>query len=374
MKHLTFFIILLLPISIFAQLSVSGYATQQLGLESNPLRNPASLLDNNGNPLDTLDLAPTTFSSYSRLYVKSVYKWDKASFTIKPRLTYRYYPAYDVANYFKADINQQFMYKPNKKWKFYQSFLFRSSQRQGAEQIEDLFSIPRSYNRYRLGIEAVYKLNRYWYFNTGVAGLSNQFQTEEDQINYYRALEATAGVKRKFKKGNKLRQITLDMSLQRRAWEIGTESEEEDEEDFNFTLMHYYNIAVSTELQLNDGWSWSPMLRFNGRKSENAKQNWHSFTLGSDLQWAKDKWLVKWQSRIYNRSFPNLIPLQEVLTPLEYVYFRNMLTVEYQATDYLALMATIQDLRRTSTFENEQRIPFRAYQNTYFGFGVKISF
>ena len=149
------------------------------------------------NPLDTLDLAPTTFISYSRLYVKSVYKWDKASFTIKPRLTYRYYPAYDVANYFKADINQQFMYKPNKKWKFYETFLFRSSQRQGAEQIEDLFSIPRSYNRYRLGLEAAYKLNRYWYFNTGVAGLSNQFQTAEDKINYYRALEATAQCQKK---------------------------------------------------------------------------------------------------------------------------------------------------------------------------------
>ena len=206
MKHLTFFIILCLPVYLFAQLSVSGYATQQIGLESNPLRNPSSLQDNNGMPLDTLDLTPTTFISYSRLYVKSAYQWDKASFIIKPRLTYRYYPVYDAANYFKADINQQFVYKPNKKWKLYETFLFRSSQRQGAEQIEEVFSIPRSYNRYRLGFETVYKHNRYWYFKTGVAGLSNQFHTEEDQINYYRALEAIAGVKRKFKRGNVLRQ------------------------------------------------------------------------------------------------------------------------------------------------------------------------
>ena len=181
-------------------------------------------------------------------------------------------------------------------------------------------------------------------------------------------------VKRKFKKRSKLRQITLDMSLQKRAWEIGTESEEEEDEDITLTIMHYYNLELSTDLQLNEEWSWSPMLRFNGRKSENAKQNWHSFALGSDLRWANDKWAVKWQSRVYNKSFPNLIPPQEVLTPLQYVYFRNTLTLAYQATDYLALIATIQDLRRTSTFENEQRIPFRAYQNTYLGFGVKINF
>ena len=164
------------------------------------------------------------------------------------------------------------------------------------------------------------------------------------------------------------------MSLQRRAWEIGTESEEEEEENITFTLMHYYNVALTTDLQINDSWKWSPTIRFNGRNSENNKQNWYSISIGSDLKWAQNQWAVKWQSRVYNKTFPNLIPQQEVMTPLQYIYFRNTLTVAYQARDFLALMATIQDIRRTSTFENEQRLPFRAYQNTYWGFGVKISF
>ena len=58
MKKLSIILFLFLPVCLSAQNQLSGYISQQLGMEKNPLRNPSSLFSENEQVFESEELTP----------------------------------------------------------------------------------------------------------------------------------------------------------------------------------------------------------------------------------------------------------------------------------------------------------------------------
>ena len=202
---------------LLAQLKVNGYIESQIALEQNPLRNPSSLiLEEEEDELEVEGLTPIAFLSYKKLYLTTQYKWKKASLGLRPKVSYYYYPELEEANFLKADIEQFFNLKWNKRWKIYEKMLFRKSQRSGADVTEELFSLPRSYNRFQALLGVEYKFARRWNARLESRFMKNTFLTEEEMSNYYNAMNVNMKLKRSFKKKHWLNDSSLDIKWQHR--------------------------------------------------------------------------------------------------------------------------------------------------------------
>ena len=372
MKYTLFLTVFLLPLCVYSQFKISGYGTQQIGVEHNPLNNPSSLVTGSEEEGEEIfELTPSPILSFSKVYIHARQKGKQTTFGLRPKLTYRYYHELKEANQLRGSVEQYFNFRINKKWKLYEDFSVSTNLRNGEALDEDIFSIPRSYLRWRAGLGSIYKFSKEWSLEIGANFLKNNYQVEEDKINYYQAVAGIGKVKRKFNKSNSLRQLEMSIEWQQRNWFRGSENEE-GEWTGSVTQMNYWNMSWSGSFYLNENWKWAPFLKLVGRKSEKATQNWQSLRAGFSTSWIKDDFKIEWMTNASNKIHPALKPAGK--ERLKYYYFRNNLTAEYNFQKKWSALLTVQNTQRLSNFKDPSKRANRAYKNLYVGVGVKVRF
>lgn len=367
MKLANFLLLSCFPIMLFAQLEINGYGIQQIGIESNPLRSPDLYVDADGDTLFQQDLGPTTLYSYSKVYLKARQKWEKSSLSIRPIVSYNYYPSFADANFFRAELEQQFNYKINKKWTLYEKAFGRISQR-NAENQEEVFSIPNSYKRLIMSLGTQYKINKEWRLELEGNYRYNTFQTEDEAINRYSAWATAIRLKRKFRNANTLKAMEWNLEAQRRIWTQGNT------EQVTPTLMYYWTAEWAATFQPADQLELVPHVQLSGRNSEIERQTWLAWQLGTSVSWADEDFKLKWTTSISNRNHPELLVDAEEELALNYLYWRNRLSAEYLFSEHLSVLLSVQHINRNSNFEDIESRFFRSYENFYCRMGVKLKF
>ena len=371
MKNVIFLTAFLIPFCATGQFNFSGYATQQAGIEHNPLNNPSSFVfDISEGEGEVMELAPTTFIARSKIYIHARQKRENISFGFRPKLTYDYFPLLPDANHLKGSLEQYFYFEINKKWKFYERFSVTTNQRNGDALDEDVFSIPRSYERWQGGVGTVFKFDRKWSLDIGSYYLKNKFFAE-DEMNYYQAMIVEGKLKRKFKKSKLIRKMEFSLKGQQRNWFRGSEDEEEDWVE-SVTSMQYWQMRWSADFVLNDNWTLEPFVKIAGRNSERKTQNWSSLQVGFSSAWFMDNVSLRWASSLSGRVHPDLKPANN--ETLKYVYFRNKITVECRLKGNWSAMLDSQHTQRLSNLKDRSSIAFRSYKNVYAGLGLKVRF
>ncbi|MEN0006451.1 MAG: hypothetical protein AAF798_20025 [Bacteroidota bacterium] len=363
-RPILFIIILYLPTLAQAQFIWNGYASQQLGVAHNPLRNPSLASD-------SIDYTPQLFASYSKLYLSFEQQWGNTKLRIRPKLQFQYYPNFELANYLRGDLKQDLTFKRNKQWQFYQNFLFRTNQRNGDDPTAEVFTIPRSYQRYRPAIGAQLKLNKQWHFKLELAYLRQQFEKQAGTQNHYDAAETILHTQRRYSKGQRLRKLELQLRFQQRYWQTGAFSSETN--TLRTTPMQYLDATFRTYFEFDPSWQFRPFLQVAGRHSKRPQQNWYSAGLGASLQWEHKRWAVQVRASAHYKRFPKLL-LGAHKLPLRYFYFRNSARVSYSLHERAELFVNVQAIRRLSNYQSTTRLAFQAYETIFCGMGAKISF
>lgn len=375
MKAILSFIVCLFPGFIYAQLSMSGYALQKIGYETNPLRIPSNrLLIEEDDDLLLVEL-PSAFTTNTKIYLSAKQKWKKAEFGLRPRVDYSLYPGYEEANYLKGDVTQLFSFKVNKKWKLYQSTFWSIRQRNGDSQDEEAFVIPLSYSRFKSSIGAERKLANRWAIKLDGAYLKQIYNAQEDRINQYTAWEINTEIKKRFKKASKWKEIEWEVYWQNRNWTRAILQNDSTEIwSTSITPMQYFRVSWTGIYKLGKNMEWKPLLQYATRNSKIARQSWSSLRAGLGFNWSKDNWQVKWSGSIYNRKFPQSFNEDYDDLALNFLYIRNSLTVEQFFTDQISALFTMQLNQRTSNYLEEEEPAVGAYHNAYIGLGGKVRF
>ncbi|MEO1261688.1 MAG: hypothetical protein AAFZ15_22990 [Bacteroidota bacterium] len=371
MKNIIFLTAFFIPFLATAQLKFSGYASQQIGVEHNPFNNPSSYVFDKPEDEEEgfLELTPTSVLSRSKIYIHVRQKDKNATFGLRPKLTYDYFPSLENTNHLRGALEQYFNFKINKKWKMYERFSFVTNQRSGDAVDEDIFIIPRSYERWQGGMGAIFKINRTWSVDVGANFLKNNFLTE-DELNYYKAFSVEGKLQGKFKKSNVVRRMEISSEWQQRNWFRGMEGEEDWEE--TATSMQYWQARWSADIMATEKLEWSPFLKAAGRNSERTSQNWWSLQAGFSTSWSTEDVSLKWSTSVAHRLHPDLKPANN--EALKYVYFRNKITAEYLLKENWSLLLIVQHTQRFSSFKEETSMAFRSYRNAYAGLGLKVRF
>lgn len=374
MKNFFFLFAFLFPFMANGQFDVSGYASQQGGVELNPLRNPSVLILDVAEE-DMPKLIPTPFLSHSKIYLHVKNKTNKTTFGFKPKLVHRFYPELKEANQLRGTIAQYVDFKINKQWKMYERITFLTNQRNGEALEQDQFSIPRSYQRWQVGAGAMYKWNRYWMLNMEGRYIKNNFQSEEG-LNYYHSLEGLGSIQRKFRKGQILREVRLDLSLEKRNWIRESFQEEEEEEAgvFQQALMDYWMVQWAAVFQVSEELRLKPVVRLAGRNAQVQSRNWQGVKAGLNTTWEKGSFRLNWIGSIALRNHPNLTPGGSDNDPLKYLYWRNTINTEYFYQENWSVILTLQHTQRFSSYKDPTSNAFRSYDNVYAGVGLKVRF
>lgn len=363
-------LVAILPLALFAQTSLTGYGIQQVGIEHNPLKNPTTFLGQL-DTVNTIGLTPSPFYSYSKFYLNLKYKWNRSELGLKPRMIYRYYPSYQEANHLQADLQQYFNHKLNKRWKVYQLANYRTSQRNQNFQQDDIFLVPRSYDRITATLGAEYKPNRNWEFDWNGSYIYTNYQTDSISSSTYWAWELNASIKRRFRKLKSLKATEVGLNVENRDW---TRGRLQDELEWTFTdiQMQYWELKWSADFEFWDQLEWEPFLSLNGRLASRESLNWNSVRAGFKLSWETDDFDISWSTSIADRSYPNFYPDRSGEIPLHYVYFRNSLILEYFLSEQWSILLNAGAINRSSNVTDETRLAFRSYDNYFIRLGLKL--
>lgn len=379
MKKLSIILFLFLPVLLSAQNQLSGYISQQLGMEKNPLRNPSSLFNEDGELFESQELTPLLFQSNTNFYLRWQRKWEKVSFGLKPKLSYVWYPSMTETNLLRVNLEQQLSFKLTKKWTLYQTAFWQKRQRNGADLAEEVFTLPRSYNQKGLSAGLQYKWNKHWLVDWENTILNRQFFTEEDTETFYNGWKSSLELKGRWKKADVLKKFYARLQYEQRNWERIRFFEEEEEEEeeievLSTTLMIYSRFRTGVSLALNDQLEWSPYLEILNRNSSVNRQDYMNYKLGFALSWEKDEFSVDWKPAVSRRIFASLSPDSSSSANLAYWYWSNSLQLNYQLASNWEVYLLWSHMNRDSNFDLEDARTFRSYQQYYIGIGVKFRF
>ena len=378
MKKLSIILFLFLPVLLSAQNQLSGYISQQLGLEKNPLRNPSSLFTEDGELFESEELTPLLFQSNTNFYLRWQRKWEKVSFGFKPKLSYVWYPSMTETNLLRVNLEQQLSFKLTKKWTLYQTAFWQKRQRNGADLAEEVFTLPRSYNQKGLSAGLQYKWNKHWLVDWENTILNRQFFTEEDTETFYNGWKSSLELKGRWRKADVLKKFYARLQYEQRNWErirfFEEEEEEEEVEVLSTTLMIYSRFRTGVSIALNDQLEWRPYLEILNRNSSVNRQDYMNYKLGFALSWEKDKFSIDWKPAVSRRIFASLSPDSSSTTNLAYWYWSNSLQLNYQLASNWEVYLLWSHMNRDSNFDLEDARTFRSYQQYYMGIGVKFRF
>ncbi|MCH2082620.1 MAG: hypothetical protein MK226_09530 [Saprospiraceae bacterium] len=374
MKKLSIILFLFLPVCLSAQNQLSGYISQQLGMEKNPLRNPSSLFSENEQVFESEELTPILFQSNTNLYLRWQRKWEKVGFGFKPKLSYLWYPSMTETNLLKVNLQQQLSFKLTRKWTLYQTAFLQKRKRNGADLAEEVFTLPRSYNQKGLSVGLQYEWNKYWLVDWENTILNRQFFTEEDTEIFHNGWKSSLELKGKWRKADVLKKFYARLQYEQRNWERISFFEEEEEEALSITLMVYSRFRTGVSLALNDQLEWNPYLEILNRNSSVNRQDYMNYKLGFALSWDKDEFSIDWKPAVSRRIFASLSPDSSSTINLAYWYWSNSLQVNYQLASNWEVYLLWSQVNRDSNFDLEDARTLRSYQQYYMGIGMKFRF
>ena len=388
MQNTTLILLLLCSsLALHAQNKLEIDARLYSGYDQNIYRVPSSYINAEGDTLEAI--RQNGLFSLVALSLEQKIKWDQHRLTFSGSGSARIYPGQSENNLWRGQLAQEYLFKWNRHWRFYQALNLGVYSRNGQDQSQDVLSLPLAYHQYSLMVGSQWNPSRRFYIKLE-GRLGNKIYTPGETSSLrYNEKSIRTYARRKMDKGQSIAYLEGSLKYRNRnyfreSYTLPPDWEGDFEDDLDFEWdddliefsesefsMQYWNVEFAAKIEAGDSFYWKPSLEWVRRSGSNANFAYQQIKPEVLLNYQTEKSSFSLRTSYALRNFKFLKPAgSEAL--LHYQYWSARFKWTHALDDRWSFNTSISLTRRNSNFDQASSRLNRPYTASSAMMGLRL--